>query len=131
MIGANRGMSCLVDDKSIFSIKNVGLIKKSEYINPNYLLHFLQSSLAAKYVANSSKGGAQEFVGLTALRAFPIVYAPLKEQHAIVTKLEALSIKTKKLETIYQQKLNDLEELKKSILQKAFSGELTLKELVA
>lgn len=28
--------------------------------------------------------------------------------------------KTKKLETIYQQKINSLEELKKSILQKAF-----------
>jgi len=31
----------------------------------------------------------------------------------------------KKLEEIYQQKLNDLEELKKAILQKAFNGELT------
>ena len=32
--------------------------------------------------------------------------------------------KPKKLEAFYQQKINDLEELKKSILQKAFSGEL-------
>ena len=31
---------------------------------------------------------------------------------------------TKKLEAIYQQKISDLEELKKSVLQKAFSGEL-------
>jgi type I restriction enzyme S subunit len=30
----------------------------------------------------------------------------------------------------FQQKLKDLEELKKSILQKAFSGELTQKEVV-
>jgi hypothetical protein len=35
-----------------------------------------------------------------------------------------LSEKTKKLEAIYQQHINDLEELKKSILQKAFNGEL-------
>jgi type I restriction enzyme S subunit len=32
---------------------------------------------------------------------------------------------TKKLEAIYQQKLINLEELKKSLLQKAFSGEFT------
>jgi type I restriction enzyme S subunit len=32
---------------------------------------------------------------------------------------------TQKLETIYQQKLLNLEELKKSVLQKAFNGELT------
>jgi hypothetical protein len=36
----------------------------------------------------------------------------------------ALSAETKKLEAIYQQKINDLEELKKSVLQKAFSGAL-------
>ncbi len=33
-------------------------------------------------------------------------------------------LETKRLEAIYQQKLEDLEELKKSILQKAFEGEL-------
>ena len=54
----------------------------------------------------------------------------LKEQQTIVQKLEALNAETKKLETIYQQKINDLEELKKSILQKAFSGELTAREVV-
>jgi type I restriction enzyme S subunit len=48
----------------------------------------------------------------------------LKIQQTIVQKLDAISAETKKLEAIYQQKINDLEELKKSILQKAFSGEL-------
>lgn len=56
----------------------------------------------------------------------------LSEQQAIVQKLDALSAETKKLANIYQQKINDLEELKKSILQKAFSGELrTSKEVAA
>ena len=32
---------------------------------------------------------------------------------------------TKKLEALYQQKLLNLEELKKSVMQKAFNGELT------
>lgn len=35
-----------------------------------------------------------------------------------------LSEQTKKLEGVYGQKLADLEELKKSVLKKAFSGEL-------
>jgi len=52
---------------------------------------------------------------------FPIL---LKEQQTIVQKLDALSTETKQLEAIYQQKINDLDELKKSILQKAFAGEL-------
>ena len=53
------------------------------------------------------------------------VHIPLfSEQKSIVAKLDALSAETKKLVAIYQQKLNDLEEFKKSILQKAFKGEL-------
>ena len=48
----------------------------------------------------------------------------LSEQRAIVAKLDALSAETKKLEAIYQQKLADLDELKKSVLKKAFNGEL-------
>ncbi len=46
------------------------------------------------------------------------------EQKSIVKKLDALAAETKKLENIYRQKINDLDELKKSILQKAFNGEL-------
>jgi type I restriction enzyme S subunit len=48
----------------------------------------------------------------------------LSEQKDIVKKLDALSEQTKKLEVIYKQKLADLEELKKSVLKKAFNGEL-------
>ncbi|MBU4287912.1 MAG: restriction endonuclease subunit S [Proteobacteria bacterium] len=60
--------------------------------------------------------------------SFDEIYVPypvsLKEQKFIVKKLNALSAKTKKLEAIYQKKIEDLEELKKSVLQKAFNGEL-------
>ena len=46
------------------------------------------------------------------------------EQKVIGKKLDAFEVETKKLEKIYEQKLADLEELKKSILKKTFSGEL-------
>jgi len=54
----------------------------------------------------------------------------LKEQNVIIHKLDSLSIETQKLEMIYRKKINYLEDLKKSILQKAFTGELTKTELV-
>lgn len=40
-------------------------------------------------------------------------------------KFDELSGQVKELKTIYQQKLAALAELKQSLLQKAFSGELT------
>lgn len=48
----------------------------------------------------------------------------VKIQNTFVQKFEALSKETKKLESIYQQKLVALGELKKSLLDQAFSGEL-------
>jgi len=51
-------------------------------------------------------------------------FPPPDKQQFIVAKLDALSAETKKLEAIYRQKIHELEELKKSILQKAFAGEL-------
>jgi type I restriction enzyme S subunit len=48
----------------------------------------------------------------------------LDQQKVIAAKLDELSVEAKKLEYIYQQKLIALDELKKSTLQKAFSGEL-------
>lgn len=53
------------------------------------------------------------------------------EQQAIVRRLDALRAETQKLETVYQKKIDDLEELKKSILEKSFKGELETEKAVA
>ena len=49
----------------------------------------------------------------------------LNEQKNIVRRLDALQTETQKLEMMYNKKIADLEELKKSLLQKAFTEELT------
>ncbi len=130
MIGANRGMTCIVDDQRVFSIKNVGLIKESSRINQLYLLYFMKSSTAQAYIEEESRGGAQPFIGLTKLRNFPIPIAPLNSQSLIVNQLKELDEKSSSLGELYQQKLTALKELKQSLLQKAFTGELTASNIV-
>src|SRR5690554_1351308 len=130
MIGANRGMAAIVDNEIVFSIKNVGLIKSNKNINNRYLLHYLLSRKAQQYVKDASSGGAQEFIGLTKLRAFPIPIVSIRKQNDIVSKLDALQTQTQELQSYYQTKIDDLEELKKSILQKAFAGELKTEKMV-
>jgi len=130
MIGANRGMACIVDDDRTFSIKNVGLIKSSENYRSKYLLYFLKSPIARNYVANNSSGSAQGFIGLGKLRKFPIPITEINQQKLIEIKLDELNDKLIQITNFNLTKLKSLEELKKSILQKAFSGELTQKEVV-
>lgn len=53
---------------------------------------------------------------------------PLEDQTDIVSELTKFENEVQRLEAIYQQKLDSLAELKQSILQKAFSGELTAED---
>ncbi len=72
------------------------------------------------------KGASYPAVTDSEVKAIYIPFPKSKtEQQAIVHQLDALRAETQKLESIYQQKIEGLEELKKSILQKAFSGELS------
>ena len=120
MIGANRGMSCIVNTREIFSIKNVGLIKKTENINMGYLLYYLHSPVANSYVLENSNGGAQEFIGLKGLRNFPIQHPPLAEQQRIVERLDALSENIRKYEEIQRQIISECDALKQALLRKVF-----------
>jgi type I restriction enzyme S subunit len=49
----------------------------------------------------------------------------IEEQSLLVTEIENLKDEVDKVTAIYKEKLDALDELKESILQKAFSGELT------
>lgn len=100
--------------------------------NHAHVLNFekIESQKFVEYYLSSIKlnpyvsGMAQPKLNQKMLNSIPIPYPPFSEQKSIVAKLDALSTETKKLEAIYKQKLADLEELKKSVLKKAFAGEL-------
>ena len=124
MIGANRGMACIVDDERTFSIKNVGLVKQNPSINQEFLLYFLKSPQAASFVKGASKGGAQEFVGLTELRRFPVPLPSLERQNAFADTFQSLREETQRLARLYERKFAALEALKKSLLHQAFTGAL-------
>ncbi len=67
--------------------------------------------------------GIQHFTG-EVLARFPIPVPPLPELRLAVAKFDALSDETQRLESLYQQKLTALDDLKKSLLHQAFSGKL-------
>ncbi len=54
-----------------------------------------------------------------------VLLPALHTQEELVERLDSLLVETKRIGAIYQQKLIALAELKQSLLQKAFSGELT------
>ena len=101
---------------------SVALIKPiSKKLTP-YLKYVLMSPIIQNQI--KPKGTALKHLYLKDLREFLIPIPPLIEQKKIVFQLDKLSTQTKTLESNYQQELDVLDELKKSVLQKAFNGEL-------
>ena len=97
---------------------------KTKNIDQDFLYYVLGSNLIFSQFDKLAAGSTVRNLNIGLVKSVTIPLPPLGEQQAIVTRLEVLSAETKKLEALYQQKLADLDELKRSILQKAFNGDL-------
>jgi len=101
------------------------VLRAKDFLNNNFVFYFLLTYGFNKQMEKLQKGASYPAVTDAEVKSIFIPFPKsFKTQQTIVQKLDALNAETKKLESIYKQKINDLEELKKSILQKAFSGEL-------
>ena len=86
----------------------------------------MNSAIGRKNFLGYIGGAAITRLTLIKIKNVCLSLPSIEQQQTIVSRLDALSAETKRLEGIYKQKIEDLEELKKSVLQKAFRGELTL-----
>lgn len=96
-----------------------------DWLDRDFLFHLLMSRHFTDYaVAGSDRAGMPK-VNRNHLFRYSVYLPDVSQQKLIATKFDELSGEAKRLEAIYRQKLTALAELKQSILQKAFAGELT------
>lgn len=86
-----------------------------------YFLYFQDQSGGLR--RHFSGTGIQHFTG-EALHRFKLPIPPLAELKGLVAGIDELSLAIQRLESIHQQKLAALDELKQSLLHQAFSGTL-------
>lgn len=114
------------DEKVVFAQRTIIFQPDPKFFNQSFLKYLLLSKPIKTRIIEKGTGATVKGIKAKLLKQIPIYFPQsLDKQERIVDKLNNLSDEIKKLETIYQQKLADLDELKKSILQKAFDGELT------
>ena len=110
---------------AIFAGYLIRIRRKKDLLNADYLNYYLNSQMAKNYgytVVISSVNQAN--INGKKLKTYPIPLPPIEKQEQIVKELDSLSSEIIKLSNIYQSKLANIAELKKSILQKAFTGDL-------
>jgi len=103
---------------------------KKTIISSLFLTYYLLTSSVQKRLLSKSTGATVQHVNMKDIRNLKIGEFPkLSIQREIENKVQSLKDKAYSLDVIYEKRKIALEELKKSILQKAFAGELTGEEL--
>jgi len=122
-IAANIAETGILDFDACFPDSVIGVVANPKEADEGFVEYLLQSfkvRLQAK-----GKGSAQANINMGTFENERFPFPPVTEQKRIVAKLDDLSEETQRLESIYQRKLAALDELKKSLLHKAFAGELS------
>ncbi len=132
--GVTLGRVAVIPDGIEKGIINQALLKLTphENVSVHFLKYWLRSKIFQDIILKQSGGAAIPNVPSAKILKEIILSLPaLVKQEEIVNKIDLIKTQTKTLESHYKKELDALDELKKSILQKAFNGELTSKEEVA
>ncbi len=128
--GASIARSCVAPSEYLPARVNqhVSIIRPDPNQVSSCFLNYLITSKPYKerlLFTGDKAGATRQALTKAQIQNFYVHFPSLDEQELIVRKLDLLEVETQRLETIYRQKLAALNELKQSILQKAFTGELT------
>ena len=118
----------LLDREGCFNQAIAG-VKPNDKVNLVFIYHtinFLKPELLLL-----RRGVRQKNLNQSKIKSIPIGLPSIEEQNEVVLLLQSLQDQSDNLVGIYSQKLKSLDELKKSLLQKAFSGELTKSKGIA
>jgi type I restriction enzyme, S subunit len=101
------------------------LFRPNAEIETPFLLYVLNDPVGRQQAMHAAVGTAHPHINLGDIKGYRIPVPSLEKQREIVERLNVFSENTQRLILFYAGKLSMLSGLKQSILEKAFSGELT------
>lgn len=97
--------------------------------NSKYILLWLNSSAANKWMKAEAREVARPTLNLEQLRTIPLPLPPSEEQNEIVRRVEQLFALADKIEGRYTKAKAQVDKLPQSLLVKAFRGELVAQDV--
>jgi type I restriction enzyme S subunit len=98
--------------------------KRRDLLNDDYLYHIIPTPFVKGELLKRSERSLIPSMSIEHLKEIQIPVPPLKEQNELVKRIDISSKNSLELIRVYERKIAALEELKKALLHKAFSGEL-------
>lgn len=100
---------------------------KVSELNVEFLFKYLSSRAFRESLSNAGHGAAQQNVSTKEIEAVCIFVPPLSEQSKITERFVEFEAHFEVLDSNLRQRLLALDELRKSLLHQAFTGQLTAK----
>jgi len=120
------GKPAFVETGDVVHNQRIGrVVFLNDRIEKRFLYYFMMSKGFLKNIKMSATGTMVKHTAPKRILSNVIPFPENRaEQRAIISKLDDLREETQHLESLYQQKLTALDDLKKSLLHQAFSGQL-------
>ena len=99
--------------------RGLAAIRSGKYLDRNFLFYFLLSN---RQEIIGTEGAVFASINKSDIQQIKIPLPSLPEQKRIVEMLDSIYAETQFLESLYQRKLDALEEMRKSVLHEAFAG---------
>ena len=124
--GKTRGTVAMLRIKATCNQSLVSIYPKDD---SSLLPELIYANLEGRYneirKITGDSGNDRRGLNMPLIRKISFSYpTSIKKQKEIIEQLKAIKSQINNLEAIYTQKIADLEEMRKSVLQKAFSGQL-------
>lgn len=123
-INGTLGKTAFYDGESIILGKSACYINTTDELDKYYLRYFFNTKEFIDYANEMATGSTIKNLGLKAMRSLEINLPSIEEQHEIVNILDELLKKEMPSKELAVQVVSSIKMLKKSILAKAFRGEL-------
>ena len=122
-IAANIAETAVLDFDACIPDSIIGIYVDETKANNIFVEYMLQSFKL--FLQAQGKGSAQDNINMGTFKNQTFPFPDVNTQRMIASNLDEMSKEVHKLESVYQCKLEALAELRRSILQKAFTGQLT------
>jgi type I restriction enzyme, S subunit len=128
-----KGTICLSRTASVGYVVKMGadMATSQDFVNwicgpdldPDFLMLLLQAQ--GDEIKKFSSGAVHQTIYFPEVKAFHVCHPDIGVQRQIASSLKAVRDEADKAEDAYREKLLDIAELRQSLLQAAFSGQLT------
>lgn len=119
------GRTAVVDTENICINQSVAVMRPNSRILPEYLAEVLACSAHQEAMIAGAGGATIKHLYITRVPKIILEIPEVRQQKRLLETLEAMRSRCRNIEDTTARKLQDLDDLRQSLLRKAFAGELT------